>query len=151
MATVELRLTPQEALTTYNRASANSKLLTIWSLYHSLGRGVTHTVPVALFSQVVQSLLRQFGLISREEQTEVLRDMVSGAETRFAQEYAALNINMKLAFWYRLTQLMPRLSAVSDPQDHQQREQLHALLRCVERMDLNQQIHFLKTAIEAEG
>jgi anthranilate phosphoribosyltransferase len=52
--------------------------------------------------QSVQHLLKQLEQVNRDERLHILRDILAGEYTRFTEEYRALNINMRMAFWHRV-------------------------------------------------
>jgi hypothetical protein len=68
----------------------------------SLGQTFAASAPVALFSQSVQILIKQFNSVPQEEQLAVLQDILGEVDTRFTQAHHTLDENMKLAFWHRL-------------------------------------------------
>ncbi|MEB3269279.1 MAG: orange carotenoid protein N-terminal domain-containing protein, partial [Leptolyngbya sp.] len=85
----------------FERADTDTRLALLWVMAKRLRQISTTAAPAAAFSQVVQGLIRQLHQVKREEQLDVLREMITGDNTRLAEAYSALDANMRLAFWYR--------------------------------------------------
>lgn len=146
MTAIDLRTRQLDrTLAAFHASSVDCQLAVIWHIYHTLGQAVADATPVALFSQMVQRLISQFQQVSRPDRLEVLRDIVANHRTRFSDEYAGLNINMKLAFWHRLITLLDRqaieaLSETTDPAGQ-------AIRRQLDTMGLNERLHFLRRVL----
>lgn len=151
MATVDVRIGVDQALDIFSRADADCRLMILWRIYHQLGQTFASVVPAALFSQVVQQLLRQIQQLPRTDRLDALRDIVSGEETRFGQQYHSLNLNMKLAFWYRLSHEVRLSSWAGTGKYHRICPEAQSLFPYLDEMDFNQQIHFLRQALNITG
>ncbi|ASC70587.1 Orange carotenoid-binding protein [Halomicronema hongdechloris C2206] len=150
MATLHLQTgfeqTFEQTIAQFRAMTAESQLGILWLIYDRLGHAIASATPVAKFSQVVHSLIRQLHQLSRHERFQALRDIVVGSPTRFSEAYTGLDTNMKLAFWYCLahdpggTPRYPLPLLEADP-----------ILQALDSMDLNQQIYFLRRAVESFG
>lgn len=149
MTVAELKISFNQATTFFAQADADSRLAILNHVYNNLREAITSPAPTALHSQVVNHLIRQLHQVRREDRLEVLRDMLNGAETRFGREYSTLNINMRLAFWYRLAEESD-LALATTARSHRDGTAFRTLARLVDEMDLNQQIHFLRQVLSAE-
>ncbi|MFQ4139327.1 orange carotenoid protein N-terminal domain-containing protein [Nodosilinea sp. PGN35] len=146
MTAIDVRLQFEQAVQAFESVDVDCKIAVLWQTYDTLGQAFAAIAPVALFSQAVQQLLSQIQQVDRDDQTAILRDILAGADTRFTQAYQALNINMKLAFWHRLFNLLPanRLP-LSTCQNGSAATQ--ALLVRLDAMGLNERLHFLRRAV----
>ncbi|MBU6228394.1 MAG: hypothetical protein KGQ93_01700 [Cyanobacteria bacterium REEB459] len=144
MVTVTACTSLQADLAAFQASDVDARLNIIWQAHQGVGQALAASLPVALFSQSAQLLFRQFSQIRQDDQRAVLRDILAGADTRFTQAYRRLNINTKLVFWHRLLASQP----------------LHfwcgcgglnpdyiALLIRLQRMDLQEQLNFLRQAL----
>ncbi|HEY9881131.1 MAG TPA: orange carotenoid protein N-terminal domain-containing protein [Leptolyngbyaceae cyanobacterium] len=147
MTAVNTRVDFEQAIDSFKRADAECKLSVLWHIYQELGNESSSPAPAAMYSQVVNHLIGHLQQVSREERADALKDIINGAETRFGREYSDLNINMRLAFWYRLAKgLDPALvGANKNCQDNSKLGQ--EIIRFLGDMDLNQQMHFLRQAL----
>ncbi|MBE9156709.1 hypothetical protein IQ265_07690 [Nodosilinea sp. LEGE 06152] len=146
MTATDVRLQFEQTVQAFESVDVDCKIAVLWHTYDTLGQAFAAIAPVALFSQAVQQLLSQIQQVDRDDQAAILRDILSGAETRFTVAYHALNINMKLAFWHRLFHLMPanRLP-LATCQDGPAKTQ--ALLARLNTMGLNEHLHFLRRVV----
>lgn len=146
MTAIDVRFQFEQAVQSFELVDVDCKIAVLWQIYDTLGQAFAAIAPVALFSQAVQQLLSQIQQVDRNDQTAILRDILSGADTRFTQVYQALNANMKLAFWHRLFNLMPAsrlpLTACKDGSTATQ-----ALIARIDTMGLNERLHFLRRAV----
>lgn len=148
MTVAELKISFDQAVAFFAQADADSRLAILNHVYNNLREAVASPAPTALYSQVVNHLIRQMHQVRREDRLEVLCDILNGAETRFGREYSTLNINMRLAFWYRLAEDSDLVLAAAG-RSHRDGTAFHTLARLVDDMDLNQQIHFLRQVLSA--
>ncbi|HZG39420.1 MAG TPA: orange carotenoid protein N-terminal domain-containing protein [Nodosilinea sp.] len=147
MTATDIRLQFEQTVQAFESVDVDCKIAVLWQTYDTLGQAFAAIAPVALFSQAVQQLLSQIQQVDRHDQAAVLRDILAGADTRFAQAYQALNINMKLAFWHRLFHLMPAsrlpLAACQGGPATTQ-----SLLARLNTMGLNERLHFLRRVLD---
>lgn len=130
----------------FKAANVDCQLAIIWHTYRTMGQAIADAAPVALFSQGVQRLINQFNQVQRGERLDVLRDILAGHETRFSEEYGALNIYMKLAFWHRLTHVtsvdaVPSFAACGSS------DEVHQMLQQLDSMGLNERLYFLRRVL----
>ncbi|MGF1571213.1 MAG: orange carotenoid protein N-terminal domain-containing protein [Nodosilinea sp.] len=144
MTAVDVRLQFEQTITSFKSADADCQLTILWETYNTLGQAFATIAPVALFSQAVQQLLNQLDQLSRDEQFDVLRDILSGANTRFAAAYGTLNVNMKLAFWHRL---INRMALPANMSCQVKSAETAALLMRLDTMGLNERLHFLRRVV----
>lgn len=143
MTAVDVRLQFEQAVEAFEAVDVECKIAILWQIYDTLGQAFAAIAPVALFSQAVQQLLNQIQQVDRTDRAAVLREILAGADTRFTQAYQTLNINMRLAFWHRLFNLMPvsRLPITTCQDGHGTAQ---ALLARLDAMGLNERLHFLR-------
>jgi hypothetical protein len=134
----------EETIRLFQAVDGDCQLAVLWQTYEALGPAFAAVAPVALFSQAVQQLIKQITQLRREEQLEILHEILSGAETRFTHAYQGLNTNMKLAFWHRLfgrpewQQIERRVGCQAD---------VRSLVARLSVMGLNERIHFLRQVV----
>lgn len=149
MATLHLETgfeqTFEATIAQFRGMTPDNQLGILWMIYDHLGHAIASVTPVAKFSQVVNSLIRQLHQLNRHERFQALRDIVMGTPTRFSEAYSELDINMKLAFWYRLA---------NDPNGAPRYPlslEAHPILHALDGMDLNQQLYFLRQIVDSFG
>lgn len=146
MTAIDIRFQFEQAVQAFESAEADCQLAILWRIYDTLGQAFAAIAPVALFSQAVQQLLSQIQQLDRGDQAAILRDILAGADTRFAHVYQALNTNMKLAFWHRLFTLMPA-SRLSLEACQAEAGATNTLVARLNTMGLNERLHFLRRVL----
>lgn len=148
MSAVRLTSEFDQAVASFRQLSADGKLTVLWNVFTHLKSLDTKVAPAAELSQVVQTLIQQFNQVKRLEKIEVLKEIVSGVETRFSHEYSALSANMKLAFWYRVIQDSGLNSPDRVATDSTGTDSLPTVLSKIDAMDSNQHIYFLQCILD---
>ncbi len=146
MTAIDVRFQFEQAVQAFESVDVDCKIAVLWQTYNTLGQAFAAIAPVALFSQAVQQLLSQIQQVDRDDQAAILRDILAGADTRFTQAYRGLNINMKLAFWHRLFNLLPA-TRLPLPSCQDGSATTQALLVRLDAMGLNERLHFLRRAV----
>ena len=151
MTLVNIDINLEQAVDQFAKASIDDQLALLWFSYEKVGRAIRSAAPVAIFSQITQRLFTQVKHIRREEQLDAIRDIVAGADTRVSREYTKLNVNMKLAFWYKLAQGVQDGSIQQVPLNHELAPEAKPVLSALEAMGFNEQVSFLQKAIFLMG
>ncbi len=147
MTAVDIRLKFEETITIFKAADVDCQLAILWQAYDTLGQAFASVAPLALFSQAVQQLLQHLNQMSRAEQLDILRDILSGADTRFTHAYRALNLNMKLAFWHRLFSRRDWQDPLPLSACRSETPATQALIGRLSTMGLNERVNFLRQAV----
>jgi hypothetical protein len=142
MTAVDIRFKFEQAIAAFEAADVDCRLAIIWRVYDTLGQAFAAVAPVSLFSQAVQRLIQQLQHVNRQDRLDILRDIVAGENTRFTQEYQTLDINMRLAFWHRLT----NQTSVSWGCPNRT-EETRVLMSYLDTMGLNERLHFLRRVL----
>ncbi|HSM84074.1 MAG TPA: orange carotenoid protein N-terminal domain-containing protein [Nodosilinea sp.] len=146
MTATDVRFQFEQAVQAFEAAEVDCQISVLWQIYDTLGQAFAAIAPIALFSQAVQQLINQIQQLDRSDQVAILRDILAGADTRFAHAYRGLNANMKLAFWHRLFSLMPatRLPLATCQSSSASTQTLVSRLNT---MGLNERLHFLRRVV----
>jgi hypothetical protein len=151
MSVANILVSPPTDTERFEQADTDTRLALLWVMAKRLRQISTTTAPAAAFSQVVQSLIRQLHQVQREEQLDVLRDMITGETTRLAEAYGALDANMRLAFWYRLVNSQESYGVAAQVSTMGTAEQLAPALADLNRRDSNELFGLFKTAVATTG
>ncbi|MEB3355920.1 MAG: orange carotenoid protein N-terminal domain-containing protein [Synechococcales bacterium] len=146
-----LRTNPNQSSELFRQQSADDQLALLWYLYTKIGKTVTPAAPDAASPQIMEGLFNQFKALSHQEQLQAMRDVATCQSTQLSREYGSLSAETKLGFWYRLAQGMDNGTIVPMPEDYQMAEDANQLLAAVESMEFEQQITFLRNAVNPMG
>lgn len=142
MTAVDIRFKFEQAVDAFEAADVDCKLAIIWRVYDTLGQAFAAVAPVSLFSQAVQHLIQQLQHVNRADRLEILRDVMAGDDTRFTHEYQKLDINMRLAFWHRLTHQSSYFWSCQV-----QTREIQVLMSHLDSMGLNERLYFLRQVL----
>jgi hypothetical protein len=149
--TANSELKVDQSLTGYERLSTDDKLALLWYVYTAMGTSVTSAAPGAASDEIAEGLFNQVKELPFEEQLNVQREIIEGADTLIPREYGSLSRNTKLLFWYRLAQGMEAETIIPVPDDYKPNGSVTQLQSQIEQMDFEQQITFLRDAVMKAG
>jgi hypothetical protein len=151
MASVNLKDDISQALQAFRSLNVDDQLALLWFVYTKMGDSITPAAPGRAGVEIADGLFDQVKVLSHDEQLQVQRDLLSNADTLISREYGSLSDNTKLLFWYRLAQGMESATIVPMPPNYELNGEAKALLAAIEAADFEQQITFLRDAVEPTG
>ncbi len=151
MAFTNLKDDVTQALQAFRGLNVDDQLALLWFVYTKMGDSITPAAPGRAGEEFADSLYEQVKAMSHDEQLQVQRDLLSGADTLISREYGSLSANTKLLFWYRLAQGMESAVIVPMPPNYELKGEAKDLLTAVEGADFEQQITFLRDSVAPTG
>jgi hypothetical protein len=139
------------AIAEFQALSTDEQLGLLWVLYENMGTSVT---PAALGSarlQFAEGLLNQVKALSHSEQMSFMRDLVERRNTPMTRAYGVLTNNTKLAFWYKLAELMETGDVVPVPAGYTLTKAGKLLFGRISALEFNQQITVLRQSVITMG
>lgn len=135
----------------FDRLDIDAQLAFLWYAYTELGRSITPAAPGKANLQLMEGLFKQIKQMSHEQQTQLMRDLASNADTPISRSYAYFSINAKLGFWYQLGEWMKQGLVAPMPVGHQMSTEVEAVLETVKKLDPGQQITILRNTVVDMG
>ena len=135
----------------FDQLNADDQLAYLWYAYTEMGKTITPAAPGAARLQLAESLLTQIKQMSREDQTKVMRDLASRADTPISRSYGFFSVNTKLAFWYELGELMKQGIITPIPVGYQMSPGVQFVLEATQKLDQGQQITVLRNTVVEMG
>jgi Orange carotenoid protein, N-terminal/Nuclear transport factor 2 (NTF2) domain len=135
----------------FDQLGVDDQLAYLWYAYTEMGKTITPAAPGAARLQLAESLLTQIKQMSRAEQTQVMRDLASRADTPISRSYGFFSVNTKLAFWYELGELMKQGVVAPIPEGYQMSPGVLYVLEETKRLDPGQQITVLRNTVVDMG
>jgi hypothetical protein len=89
-----------------NQLSAEDQLALLWFAYTEMGITITPAAMEVVNMMFAENILTQIKQMPALEQTQVMCDLVNRADTPICHTYAAFGTNVKLGFWYQLSEWM---------------------------------------------
>lgn len=133
------------------RLGADDQLALLWFAYTQMGRSITPAAPGAARLQFAQGLLEQFKAMSHGEQMQAMRDLVNQVSSPVSRAYGVFSVNTKLAFWYRLSELMTEGIVAPVPITYSMNEITNRAFTALQRLEFGQQIAVLRAVVVNMG
>lgn len=90
----------------FNQLSAEDQLALLWFAYTEMGVTIIPAAMQAANMVFAEKLLTQIKQMSALEQTQVMCDLVNHTDTPMSRTYSFFGTNIKLGFWYQLSEWM---------------------------------------------
>lgn len=135
----------------FEQLNVDDKLALLWYAYTEMGRTITPAAVGAARLQLAEGLLNQIKQMSAGDQTQVMRDFASRADTPLSRSYGVFSVNTKLAFWYELGELMKKGIVAPIPSDYRMGTGVQAVLAAIQQLDPGEQITVLRNAVVDMG
>ncbi len=148
MTAANLEFNLDQATIQFRQARADTQLMVLYSLVQRLHRVSRTATPTAFFSQKVQAVLKQLQQLPRPERHQALEEILMGVPTRLTEAYEDLDINMRMAFWYRLVNGEQGDTMLPQPQSPAMAEERRQLLAALEQRDSNELVALLREAVQ---
>lgn len=135
----------------FDQLGVDDQLAYLWYAYTEMGKTITPAAPGAARLQLAEGLLNQIKQMSKEEQTQVMRELASRADTPISRSYGFFSVNTKLAFWYELGELMKQGVVAPIPSGYQMSPGVQVVLEATKKLDAGQQITVLRNTVVDMG
>ncbi len=93
----------------------------------------------------------QIKAMSKEEQLQAQRDIVSGANSDISHTYSSLSSSGKLDVWLRLSQGMEEGVIIQVPSDYQLPSETNEFVEQIKQLDFEQRINFMRSLVIEMG
>jgi hypothetical protein len=128
----------------------DAKLALLYLVYEKLGKSITPAAPAATEPELAPKLMGDFYNLSRDEQLNVMRQIVNKEDTEYSRAYGAIKENNQLMVWYAWAQAMGD-TVVGMPPGYQATEAINNALSQIEGLSFDDQITVLRTVASYMG
>lgn len=135
----------------FDQLNIDDRLALLWYAYTEIGRTITPAAPGAANLQLMEGLFNQIKQMSHAEQTQLMRDLASNADTPISRSYAYFGVNAKLGFWYQLGEWMKQGIVAPMPTGYQMSSEVKAVLEAIKKLDPSLQITVLRNTVVDMG
>ncbi|MEA5502508.1 orange carotenoid protein N-terminal domain-containing protein [Halotia wernerae UHCC 0503] len=135
----------------FDQLNIDDQLAFLWYAYTELGSTITPAAPGKANLQLMEGIFNQIKQMSHEEQTQLMRDLATNADTPISRSYAYFGVNAKLGFWWQLGEWMKEGIVAPMPTGYQMSAQVKAVLEAVQQIDPGQQITVLRNTVVDMG
>lgn len=135
----------------FNQLSAEDQLALLWFAYTEMGVTITPAAMQAVNMVFAEKALTQIKQMSAVEQTQVMCDLVNHTDTPICRTYSSFGTNVKLGFWYQLSEWMKQGIVAPIPEGYTLSAQASDVLQAIRQLEGGQQLTVLQNIVVNMG
>jgi hypothetical protein len=135
----------------YNLLNAEDQLALLWFAYTEMG---TKIIPAAMsaanmiFAEITLTEIKQMPALA---QTQVMCDLVNHTDTPICRTYSSFGTNVKLGFWYQLSEWMKENIVAPIPKGYKLSSKAADVLKSIDALESGQQLNVLQDVVVNMG
>jgi hypothetical protein len=135
----------------FNQLTAEDQLALLWFAYTEMGMTITPAAMQVVNMVFAEITLTQIKQMSALEQTQVMCDLVNHTDTPICQTYASFGTNVKLGFWYQLSEWMKQGIVAPIPKGYKLSAKAADLLQAIRQLAGGQQLTVFQDVVVNMG
>ncbi|MBE9191976.1 Red carotenoid-binding protein [Gloeocapsopsis crepidinum LEGE 06123] len=135
----------------FNQLSGEDQLALLWFAYTEMGVTITPAAVGAANMIFAEKTLTQIQQMPAQEQTQVMCDLVNHTDTPICRTYSAFGTNVKLGFWYQLSEWMKQGIVAPIPEGYQLSAKASDVLQAIRQLEPGQQLTVLQDIVVNMG
>ncbi len=135
----------------FNQLNAEDQLALIWFAYTEMGVSITPAAMSAVNMVFAEKTLTQIKQMPPAEQTQVMCDLVNHTDTPICRTYSSFSTNVKLGFWYQLSEWMKQGIVAPIPPGYKLSAPASEGLQAIRQLDGGQQLTVLQEIVAKMG
>jgi hypothetical protein len=135
----------------FNQLSAEDQLALLWFAYTEMGVSITPAAMQVVNMAFAEKTLTQIKQMPALEQTQVMCDLVNHTDTAICQTYASFGTNVKLGFWYQLSEWMKQGIVAPIPKGYKLSTKASEVLQSIRQLEGGQQLTVFQDVVVKMG
>jgi hypothetical protein len=135
----------------FNQLSAEDQLALLWFAYTEMGATITPAAMSVANMVFAETLLTQIKQMPAPEQTQVMCDLVNHTDTPICRTYSSFGTNVKLGFWYQLSEWMKQEIIAPIPEGYELSGMASDVLQAIRQLEGGQQLTVLQDIVANMG
>ena len=135
----------------FNQLSAEDQLALLWFAYTEMGITITPAAMQVVNMAFAEESLTQIKQMSALEQTQVMCDLVNHTDTPICRSYSSFGTNVKLGFWYQLSEWMRQEIVAPIPAGYKLSAKASDLLQVIRQLEGGQQLTVFQDVVVNMG
>ncbi len=135
----------------FNQLSAEDQLALLWFAYTEMGVTITPAAMSVVNMVFAETTLTQLKQMPPAEQTQVMCDLVNHTDTPICRTYSSFGTNVKLGFWYQLSEWMKQGIVAPIPERYKLSAPASDVLQAIRRLEGGQQLTVLQDIVAKMG
>ncbi|MEA5464823.1 orange carotenoid protein N-terminal domain-containing protein [Leptothoe sp. PORK10 BA2] len=140
-----------ELVQSFNQLKAEDQLALLWFTYTEMGLTIIPAAMEVVPMVFVEKVLTQIKQMSPLEQTQAMCDLVNHTDTPLCQTYSSFSTNVKLGFWYQLSEWMQQNIVAPIPKGYKLSRQASVWLKDIRPLEGGQQLTILQDIVANMG
>ncbi|MGB3203861.1 MAG: orange carotenoid protein N-terminal domain-containing protein [Crinalium sp.] len=135
----------------FNQLSAEDQLALLWFAYTEMGTTITPAAMSAANMIFAENTLNEIKQMPALEQSQVMCDLVNQADTPLCRTYSSFGMNVKLGFWYQLSEWMKQGIVAPIPEGYKLSQDASDVLEAIRQLEGGQQLSVLRDIVVNMG
>jgi hypothetical protein len=135
----------------FNQLSAEDQLALLWFAYTEMGLTITPAAMSAANMIFAEKTLNQIQQMPALEQAQVMCDLVNQTDTPLCRTYSSFGMNVKLGFWYQLSEWMKQGIVAPIPEGYKLSAKASDVLQAIRQLEGGQQLSVLRDIVANMG
>lgn len=131
----------------FNQLSAEDQLALLWFAYTEMGVTITPAAMQVVNMVFAEKTLTQIKQMPDLEQTQVMCDLVNHTDTDICRTYSSFGTNVKLGFWYQLSEWMKEHIVAPIPFSYKLSAKASSVLQAIRQLEGGQQLAVLQDIV----
>lgn len=140
----------KRALELFFSYDTDTQLALLWYGYQDI-KDELNPDPPSSSDTPSQSFYHRIQELPQEQQLQIQRELLSGGNSEFSQEYTAMSSSGRMEVWLLLGQGMEDGSIIGFPSDYQLPQQTEEFTNAIAGNDLEKRIDFMRSAVMEMG
>ena len=135
----------------FHQLSAEDQLALLWFAYTEMGVSITPAAMSVVNMVFAETILTQIKQMPAQAQTQVMCDLVNHTDTPICHTYSSFGTNVKLGFWYQLSEWMKQGIVAPIPVGYKLSGKASEVLQAIRQLDGGQQLTILQDIVAKMG
>lgn len=142
--------TTKKALETFSNFDADTKLALLWYGYLDL-KDKLNPDDAASAESTANAVFDNIKAMSKEDQLQAQRDIVSKANSDISRAYGALSSSGKLDTWLKLAKGMDAGTVINVPDDYELPSETDEFTSTIKELEFEERINFTRSVVGEMG
>ncbi len=135
----------------FAQLKAEDQLALLWYAYTEMGSTITPAAMSLANMVFAETTLTQIKQMQAGEQTQVMCDLVNHTDTPICHTYSSFGTNVKLGFWYQLSEWMKQGIVAPIPEGYKRSAKASDVLQAIRQLEGGQQLTVLQDIVANMG
>ncbi len=135
----------------FNQLSAEDQLALLWFVYTEMGVTITPAAISTVNMVFAETILTEIKQMPAQSQTQVMCDLVNHTDTPICHSYSSFGTNVKLGFWYQLSEWMKQGIVAPIPVGYKLSGKASDVLQAIRQQSGGEQLNILQSIVAKMG